>query len=162
LLKIFERNGRETAIVSNDAALGFDDGSGEWRSRQTRSRSAMVWRAQRVLQRGGAVYISPDGLQGRQAVDAEFFGRRRPFQLGAAELAVSTGAAFVPVYVRFDREGRVWVDVAGTLAGEGETPHDRIVDLTLRYAREYSARWPEFFASMDWKHLKYNLGLPRI
>ena len=162
LLRIFERNGRETAIVSNDAELGFDDGSGEWRNRQTRSRSEMVWRAQRVLQRGGAVYISADGLQGQQAVDAEFFGRHRPFQLGAAELAVTSGAAFVPVYVRFDREGRVWVDVARALAAEGETPQDRIVDLTMRYANEYSERWPDFFASMDWKHLKYNLGLPRI
>jgi hypothetical protein len=34
--------------------------------------------------------------------------------------------------------------------------------MTLGYAREYSARWPQFFASMDWKHLKYNFDLPRI
>jgi non-ribosomal peptide synthetase component F/SAM-dependent methyltransferase/acyl carrier protein len=161
LLGMFERRGQETEMVANAAWLGQDDGSEGWRIRQTRSRSGMMFRAKEVLQRGGAVYISPDGLQGQQTVEAEFVGRRRPFQLGAAELAVTTGAAFVPVFVRFDVEGRVWVDVAEALTGYGETPQERIVDLTLRYAREYSARWPHFFASMDWKHLKYNLALPR-
>lgn len=161
LLCISGRSGRETAFVSNDAGLGYDDGSAQWRNLQTRSRAEMMLRAQGVLQRGGAVSISPDGLQGQRTVDAQFLGRRRPFQLGAAELAVTTGAAFVPVFVRFDVEGRVWVDVAEALKGHGHTPQERIAEMTLGYAREYSARWPQFFASMDWKHLKYNFDLPR-
>ena len=162
LLGMFERSGRETAIVANDLWLGLDDGTDAWKTQQIKARSEMIWRARQVLQRGGAVYISPDGLEGRQTVEAPFAGRRRPFQIGAAELAVTTGAALVPAYARFDAEGRIWVDVTTALPAEGETRQDRITDLTLRYAREYSERWPQFFASMNWRHLEYNLGLPKL
>jgi lauroyl/myristoyl acyltransferase len=117
----------------------------------------MIWEAQQVLLRGGVVLIAADGLNGRQAVDVEFWGSRRPFQLGAAELAVTTGAAFVPVYSRLDAEGRVQVEIASELTAEGATPQERIVKLTCRYGEAYASRWPQFFASMIWKHLEYNL-----
>jgi amino acid adenylation domain-containing protein len=161
LLKLFERNGRETAIVSNDLRLGHDDGSLGWRKGQARSRSEMIWRARQVLQRGGVVYISPDGLKGRQAVEVPFWGRRRPFQIGAAELAVTTEARLVPAFVRFDDEGRVWVEMTPALVPEGPTFNERVADLTMRYGQEYAVRWPDFFASMAWNHLRYNLDLPR-
>ena len=161
LLKLFERNGRETAVVSNDLRLGRDDGSLDWRKGQARSRSEMIWRARQVLQRGGVVYISPDGLKGQQAVEVPFWGRRRPFQIGAAELAVTTEARLVPAFVRFDEAGRVWVEMTPALVPEGQAFTGRVADLTSRYGQEYAMRWPDFFASMAWNHLRYNLNLPR-
>ena len=161
LLKLFERNGRETAVVSNDLRFGRDDGSQDWRKGQARSRSEMIWRARQVLQRGGVVYISPDGLKGQQAVEVPFWGRRRPFQIGAAELAVTTKARLVPAFVRFDEEGRVWVEMTPALVPEGATFTGRVEDLIRRYGQEYAMRWPDFFASMAWNHLRYNLHLPR-
>jgi amino acid adenylation domain-containing protein len=157
LLKVCQRYGRETASVVNAPWLGEDDGSDDWMQRQTKARSRMIWEAQQVLLRGGVVLIAADGLNGRQAVDVEFWGSRRPFQLGAAELAVTTGAAFVPVYSRLDAEGRVQVEIASELTAEGATPQERIVKLTCRYGEAYASRWPQFFASMIWKHLEYNL-----
>jgi amino acid adenylation domain-containing protein len=157
VLKICERNGRETASVVNAPWLGRNDGSDAWAQRQTKARSRMIWEAQQVLLRGGAVLIAADGLNGQQAVEVDFWGTRRPFRVGAAELAVSTGAAFVPVYIRLDAEGRVLVDVTSELTAEGATPQERITELTRRYGEAYAARWPQFFASMIWKHLEYNL-----
>ncbi len=157
VLKVCQRNGRETASVTNAPWLGENDGSDAWAHRQTKARSKMIWEAQQVLLRGGVAFIAADGLNGRQAVEVDFWGQRRPFQVGAAELAVATGAAFVPVYIRLDAEGRVQVDVAPELTADGATPQERITQLTRRYGEDYEARWPQFFASMIWKHLEYNL-----
>ncbi len=101
--------------------------------------------------------VAADGLNGRQSVEVDFWGTRRPFRGGAAELAVSTGAAFVPVYIGIDAEGHVQVEVTSGLAEEEGAPQERIEKLTRRYGQEYAARWPRFFASMIWKHLEYNL-----
>jgi amino acid adenylation domain-containing protein len=156
------RRGRETAAVVNDPALGKMEPTEEWRRRQSRARTEMVLAARRVLERGGVVLVAADGYHGEQAVEVPFFGRRRPFQIGAAELAVTTGAAFVPVYARIDIDGRVRIDVCRALTAEGDTPQSRVVGLTLRYARDYVARWPEMFASMNWNHLERNLQFPGI
>jgi amino acid adenylation domain-containing protein len=157
VLAICRRNGLETASVMNAPWLGENDGSADWAQRQTRARSKMIWKAQQVLLRGGVACIAADGLNGRQSVEIDFWGSRRPFRVGAAELAVSTGAAFVPVYTELDAEGRVHVDVASGLTTDGAGPQERIEELTRRYGLEYAARWPRFFASMIWKHLEYNL-----
>lgn len=157
ILKICQRSGRETASVTNAPWLGSNDGSEAWEQRQTRARSEMVWKAQQVLLRGGVVVVAADGLNGRQVVEVDFWGQRRPFRVGAAELAVATGATFVPVYFGLDAEGRVQVDVTSALATEGATPQERVTELTRRYGEDYAARWPQFFASMIWKHLEYDL-----
>lgn len=157
VLEACQRNGLETASVLNAPWLGRSDGSAVWSQRQTKARSRMVWEAQQVLQRGGVVLVAADGLNGRQSVEVDFWGTRRPFRVGAAELAVSTGAAFVPVYIDIDAEGRVQVEVTSGLPAEGTAPQERIEELTRRYGEEYAARWPRFFASMIWKHLEYNL-----
>lgn len=157
VLEACQRNGFETASVLNAPWLGRSDGSAVWSQRQTKARSRMVWEAQQVLQRGGVVLVAADGLNGRQSVEVDFWGTRRPFRVGAAELAVSTGAAFVPVYIGIDAEGRVQVEVTSGLAEEEGAPQERIEKLTRRYGEEYAARWPRFFASMIWKHLEYNL-----
>lgn len=55
--------------------------------------------ALRVLQRGGALLIFPEGTRGEEGV-------LRPPKLGAGMLAVLSGAQVVPVYVR--GTGRAW------------------------------------------------------
>ena len=157
VFQVCQRSGRETAFVTNASWLGGNDGSDEWAQRQTKARSRMMWEAQQVLLRGGVVLVAADGLYGRQPVEVDFWGQRRPFQVGAAELALTTGAAFVPVYIRLDAEGHVQIDVTSALTADGATPQERIAQLTRRYGEDYAARWPQFFASMIWKHLEYNL-----
>lgn len=161
-LAMCARNGRETAMVVNDATIGKMARTEEWRRQQGRARTEKLLRARRVLERGGVVMVPADGFQGERAVEFPFFGRRRPFQLGAAELAVATGAAFVPVSARIALDGRARIEVCQALTAEGGSPQARAIDLTLRYARAYAGWWPEMFASMIWDHLERNLRLPRI
>lgn len=147
-LDICRRSGCETGSVVGGYSV------------EPKVRSEMLLHAERILQRGGVVMVAADGLQGNQAVEVPFWGRRRPFQIGAAELAVTTGAVFVPVYIRFDVQGHVGIEIAAPLIPQATSPQARIRELTERYGADYAARWPQFYASVLWRHLEYNLRLP--
>lgn len=154
--------GRATARVTNDRTIKHT-GNRVARSRlQTQSRAAQLWQAQQVLRRNGVVFIAGDGLQGKQSVDVPFWGRKRPFQIGAAELAIETGSLFVPAFVLFDRQGRIEIEVLDPLIPPVGTAMAQVNGLTRQYGELYAARWPQFYASMNWHHLKYNLNLPYI
>lgn len=146
-LEICRRNGRETGSIIGGEPVG------------PLLRSEMLLKAERILQRGGVVMVAADGLQGHYAVDVPFWGRRRSFQMGAAELAVTTGSALVPVYITFDARGRIHLEVTAPLETKALTTRDRIRELTERYGADYVARWPQFYASMLWRHLAHNLDL---
>ena len=113
-----------------------------------------------VLRRKGVVFIAGDGRHGRQSVEAPFWGRLRPFQIGAAELAITTGAALVPAFSTFDVNGCVQVEVMAPLIPEPGAPNEQVCALTAQYAALYAAHWPQLYASMYWPHLAYNLALP--
>jgi lauroyl/myristoyl acyltransferase len=93
-------------------------------------------------------------------VDVPFWGRRWPFQVGAAALAVEAGALFVPVWVTFDAASRVHMEVAAPLVAHAAAEEERIAELTRQYGQLYAARWPEFYASARWQYLTYALELP--
>lgn len=148
LLEICRRSGRETGRVVGGLQVG------------PKVRSAMLLHAQQILRRGGVVMVPADGLHGNQAIDVPFWGRRRPFQIGAAELAITTGATFVPVYIHFDAQGHVDVEIAAPLIAQAATSQEQIRELTERYGIGYAACWPQFYASIRWNHLAYNLEQP--
>ncbi|MDX9952961.1 MAG: AMP-binding protein [Anaerolineae bacterium] len=147
-LEICRRNGRETGSVVGGARVG------------PQLRSELLLKAERILRGGGAVMVAADGYQGQQAVDVPFWGRRRPFQIGAAELAVTTGSALVPVYITFDAQGRITFEVTAPLETQALTTRDRIRELTELYGADYAAHWPQGYVSMRWHHLAHNLNLP--
>lgn len=150
--------GREITLVGN---TGLPKSNRSIASLQVESRAKSLWLAQQVLRRNGVAFIAADGLQGKQAVSIPFWGRDRPFQVGAAELAVSTGALLVPAYITFDAQGRVYVHITRPLPVEGKTFHAKVMALTESYGEDYAKRWPELYSSMSWRHLAYNWRLPR-
>jgi amino acid adenylation domain-containing protein len=153
--------GRESSHVTNDESIHKTGDIALWAMRQTESRANQLWRARKVLERGGAVLIAGDGLQGRHAVGVRFHGRLRPFQTGAAVLAVETGSLFVPAFPLFDTSGRVHIEILSPLTTDAATEEERISDLTRQYGLLYAERWPSFCFSINWSHLRYNRGLPR-
>lgn len=161
LQQMIQLHGRETAKVTNDLAIKFTKDKATSAVRQTQSRTAQLWHAQQVLRRKGVVFIAGDGLQGNQSVAVPFWGRQRPFQIGAAELSIETGALFMPAFVTFDARGRVQVEVMAPLTAQAESKEEQISELTEQYGALYAARWPQFYASIRWHLLAYTLNLPR-
>jgi len=162
LQQIIQLHGRETAKVTNDRAIKFTRDKAAWAVRQTQSRTAQLWQAQQVLRRNGVVFIAGDGLQGNQSVDVSFRGRRRPFQIGAAELSIETGAVFIPAFVAFDATGRVQVEVTAPLTAQAGPKEEQIIELTKQYGALYAARWPQFYTSVGWLLSTYQLNLPVV
>ena len=160
LQQITQWHRRETAKVTNDPTIKFTGDKAIRAVRQTQSRTAQLWQAQQVLRRNGVVFIAGDGLQGNQSVAVPFRGRRHPFQIGAAELSIETDALFIPAFVTFDATGRVQVEVTAPLTARAGSPEEQIIELTEQYGALYAARWPQFYASVRWHHLVYNLRLP--
>lgn len=148
VLEICRRGGRETGKVVGGGWAG------------SKARSEMLLHTRQVLQCGGVVMVAADGLQGNQTVDVPFWGRQRPFRIGAAELAVTTGAVLLPVHIHFDAQGHIDVEIAAPLIPQAVTPQAQIRELTERYGADYTACWPQFYAAMRWNHLAYNLNLP--
>ena len=147
LLEVCRHSGRETGKIVGGVQIG------------PKLRSEMLLHAQRILRRGGVVMVPADGLQGWRAVDVPFWGRRRPFQIGAAELAVTTGAALVPAYIHIDAQGYINAEIAAPLIPQTTAPQAQIIELVERYGADYAARWPQFYASIRWHLLSYSLNL---
>jgi amino acid adenylation domain-containing protein len=160
LRRLCERHGRDTGAVTALLGQRIAGGAQDWKKYQDAARTEMLWQARQVLRRGGVVFVPADGLRGGQTVEVPFWGRRRRFRIGAAELAVTAGAALAPAYARFDAQGRVWVEVLTPFGVPSAPPHEQIIALTRRYAEDYAAHWPRFYASMQWHHLGVNLELP--
>lgn len=62
--------------------------------------------------------------------------------------------------LRFDAWGHVNMDFVAPLIPQATTPQDQIRELTERYGLDYAARWSQFYASVRWLYLAYNLNLP--
>lgn len=158
----FETQGRETALVAIDSSIrntGDEDG---WYKQQTKSRTSMLWHAKQILHKKGAVLIAGDGRQGHQSIDISFHGRSRPFQTGAAWLAVMSEALFVPVFVNIDLSGKIILDVSEPLDATASTKEEQIIALTKKYGELFAERWPHFYTSVGWFHQNYNFTLPHI
>jgi acyl-coenzyme A synthetase/AMP-(fatty) acid ligase/aryl carrier-like protein len=157
LQHVFQLRGWETAKVIDDLMINTSTSL-----QRTQSRTAQLWHAQQVLRRNGVAFIAADGLQGKQSVDVSFWGWRRPFQIGAAELAVETHALFIPAFDTINDIGHVQVEITPQLTAQAGSKDDKIIELTEKYGALYAARWPQFYDSMRWHHLAYNFNLPVV
>jgi len=157
-----EAQGRETVSVAIDLSIrNMGDAEG-WYKQQTKSRTSMLWKAKEVLQNRGAVLIAGDGRQGHHSIDIPFHGRRRPFQTGAAWLAVMSDALFVPVFVIIDVSGRIVMDVSAPLQLPDSSKEEQIIGLTKQYGELFARRWHQYYTSVHWFHQGYNFNLPRV
>ena len=133
-------------------------------SAKTAEMAARVRRSQKVLNRGGAVWIAGDGDFGTVRYSLPFYGRQLPFRAGTAVLAVRAGAPLIAVFPSMDRQGGLSIEFAAPLA---PLPQDslnlQIHDLLQQYAELYIDRWPQMLP-----HLSANLlwdrfvNLPRM
>lgn len=119
--------------------------------------------AKLILRGGGLVQIAGDGSYGSSGVDAEFFGRKRFFRSGFAELAATTHAAIIPSLVTMQPNGVIRVRFEQALhRGDGERSHRaRVEDLMGQYIGLNRRIWREHLGDLKWRQLERFLALPR-
>lgn len=111
-------------------------------ARMLRSAQDLV-EAQRLLENRGVVYILPDGKYGRSGVVLPLYGRTYRVMTGFAELALSSGAAVVPVSAVPGADGTLRVTLHPPLdAGPAAMRRqERIERLAAQYAAFLSQSW---------------------
>lgn len=119
--------------------------------------------ARRALGQGGLVQIAADGSYGSSGVDVEFFGRKRFFRSGFAELAAATQATIIPAVVTMQPDGLIRVQLQPALHREpGRQPRRALVeDLMKQYIALNRRIWREHTGDLKWRQLERFLALPR-
>jgi fatty-acyl-CoA synthase len=129
---------------------------------RTAVRSAQLAHAARLLGGGGRAVILADDDDGVGGIQVPFHGRWRPFRPGAAELALRTGAAFVPMFGSMDLDGRISFEVLAPLEAEGSDHLARVRSLLDRYAALLERRYTVELGAMDWYILRKLASYPAV
>lgn len=122
--------------------------------------SSQMVRAYRVLQQGGTVVLAADGSGGtKAALEVLFHGRMRRFMGGLGELARTTSAAVIPVFVSLDLRWHATIKffppLQQTTQRHGKTYQDALM---MEYVQLLEAYWSEQPASLPWRVMKQHLS----
>ncbi len=125
--------------------------------------------ARQVLQQGGTVNISADGIQGYSAgLVLDFHQRRRPFWPSFAELAVMTGAQVHMIKTTLSRTNagaltapvRIQVSAPLDSGNEQQAYAARVERLVLQYVDGLRQMWAETPWLVPWYQMKQHLAYP--
>jgi hypothetical protein len=111
-----------------------------------------------LLRAGGLVHVLADGFQGGRPIELPFFGRRRRFATGFAELALRSHAPVLAAFVSVGDDGGVGIDIEPLAAAEAaDAPA-----LVREYAAWLSRKWRDHAANLPWKNLTKQLKQPLL
>ena len=122
-----------------------------------------LYRAITFLERGGIVHMAPDGLYGSSGIILPILGRMHHFRAGFAELAVSSGAAVVPVFATLDPSGKLVIEFLPSLdTGSPEKGHGERVDGLIReYAGIHEKMCRRYPQNTTWMSMRRFFDLPK-
>jgi len=116
--------------------------------------------AYRILRKGGAIQVLPDGYQGIQAINIEFKERARSFRTGFAELAIATGAQVIPISLRVEMDGTVVIKISPALRLADNLPDDKkIPHLINQYVQVLDEFWKTAPYMIVYRHVKKHVQL---
>lgn len=112
----------------------------------------MLFKARQTLQAGGIVHLLGDGYHGKSSVSMSFLGKVRGFRPSFAELALSTGAAVVPMIARINTRGNVSVDLYPPLdqGADNMTHEEKIGHLLNQYLSLLTECWKKEPQLINW------------
>ena len=118
------------------------------------SRARQTWEASRVLREGGALIIAGDGQSGNVCLDIPYGSKSASFQCGAAELALKTGAYFLPVFPKIQGDGKILFQFVEPINSNAELLSDQVRDVTARYAAMHEKHFVDHFCQFKWEFLR--------
>ena len=113
------------------------------------------------LRAGGLAHVFGDGIQGGQAIEVEFCGRKRGFRPTFAELVSGSGAAILTAGVVMGTDGRLAMHIGRPLAADPALPRaERNGRLVREYAERVRRQWERDPAQIPWNDMNNHLRLP--
>lgn len=112
----------------------------------------LLFKARQTLRSGGIVHLLGDGYHGKSSINFTFLGKVRGFRPSFAELALSSGAAIVPMIARINPKGEVFVEIIPPLdQGVQEMEHaDKVNYLMKQYIDILADCWKKEPQFINW------------
>lgn len=116
--------------------------------------------AYEVLQRGELLVVMGDGFQGEGAVQKEFLGKLRDFNMGFANLAQLTDTPIFPVFSKIAPDGVISVEVLQPLEVDPQSTRKKQREALLQqYIFLLEDYWKTKPGNADWMHVKKYLKM---
>ncbi len=105
----------------------------------------VLMEAKHVLNDGGIIHLLGDGYHGKSSMTFPFIGKLRGFRGSYAELALSTDAEIIPVFVYPDKYYHISVDLYPPLdkGKEDQSREDRTRHIVKQYVEHMTAKWSD-------------------
>ena len=116
----------------------------------------LLVKAKHVLEEGGIVHLLGDGYHGKSSLTFPFIGKLRGFRGSYAELALSTDAEIMPIFITPGDRGRVTVDIRRPL-DKGTTEQsreERTKHIVSQYVDLLSKKWRSHPQFINWGHME--------
>jgi KDO2-lipid IV(A) lauroyltransferase len=113
----------------------------------------------KALRRNEIVAILGDRIETQKTMTFDFFGRKTPFPIGVAILALSTGAPVLPVFIVMDRNRKYRGIIEAPIYFESCSREDRetvirngmekLIEKFESYIEKYPDQWYNFYSYWD-------------
>jgi len=109
----------------------------------------LLMEAKHTLNEGGIVHLLGDGFAGKSSVNLPFLGKIRGFRGSYAELALSTEASIVPMFITVTDNYKVILDLRHPLdkGSEDQSREEKTIHIVKQFAEQLTEAWtkePQF------------------
>lgn len=116
--------------------------------------------AKKVLTSGNVLTMAPDGLQGMgQGEDFPFLGKRRPFFVSFANLALKAGSAVLFCEFEPDCDGHISIRFVDCRDNDSLAMEERAASIAAQYVSHVEHLWRRDISLVHGKHLAYFCSL---
>ena len=115
----------------------------------------------KALRRNEIVALLGDRVESQKTMDFDFFGKKTPFPIGVAMLAMATGAPVLPVFVVMERNRKYRGIIEAPIHFESSSREDRekiirkgmerLLKKFEGYIEKYPDQWYNFYSY--WKEV---------
>jgi lauroyl/myristoyl acyltransferase len=116
----------------------------------------LLMKAKHILKEGGIIHLLGDGYHGKSSLTFPFIGKLRGFRGSYAELALSTDAQIIPVFITPGNRGHLTVDLRKPLdkGTEEQSREERITHITRQYVEQLAEEWKKSPQFVNWGHME--------
>lgn len=116
----------------------------------------LLMKAKHTLNDGGIVHLLADGYHGKSSMTFPFIGKLRGFRGSYAELALSTDAEIIPVFVLHGKHDRIIIDLHDPLdkGTEDQSREERTKHIVSQYVDQLEEAWKANPQFINWGHME--------
>jgi lauroyl/myristoyl acyltransferase len=124
----------------------------------------LMMSAKHTLNEGGIVHLLGDGYHGKSSISFTFINKVRGFRPSYAELALSTGADVIPIFITPGKHHRIQIELCNPLdkGTESMKREERSAHIVEQYVHLLERKWRESPQFINWGHMeKYLHHVPK-